>query len=102
MTVLSFLVVYYHIFFLCAVVAMSIDYMFEFEVFDDIREVMDKPIGSFYIFVEICIIAAFIFAYVTNSTAIMTTLFAITLLLIACVVLFLVIYMAHRLLNEPW
>lgn len=102
MEILTFFVVYYHVFFISSAVVIGLDYVFETDIFSGVREAMDTPYCSFLIFVEICMAIAGSVGYFMNSVPIMSTLWMITLVLIGTVIFSIVVYAIHKLLDMEW
>lgn len=102
MEIITFFVVYYHVFFISSAVVIGIDYILETEVFADVREAMDKPFCSFLIFTECCIAIAALVGYLTHSVAIMSTLWVISLILVITVLFTIIVYAVHKLLDMEW
>lgn len=102
MEVLTFFVVYYHVFFICSAVVIGLDYILETDVFNDLRALLDKPVCSLFIFIEICIGAAFVAGYVMNSTLIMSTLWVMSVILAVSVLFSIVVFALHKLLGLEW
>lgn len=102
MEILTFFVVYYHVFFISSAVVIGLDYIFETDVFAGVREAMDAPYCSFLIFVECCMAIMATVGYFMNSVPIMSTLWMITIILICTVLFSIIVYVIHRLLDMEW
>lgn len=102
MEIITFFVVYYHVFFLCGAVVIGIDYILETEVFAELRKALDKPYFSFLIFVEVCMAIAAAYGYMTNSLLIVSTLWVISVILVFTVLFGIVVYALHKLLDLEW
>lgn len=102
MELLTFFVLYYHAFFICAAIVMGIDYVLEIDIFKDMREFLDKPSSTVYIVLECLMGIAFMIGFALNSTVIFSALWIVTLILFASVILSLVLYGLHKLLDMEW
>lgn len=102
MEILTFFVVYYHVFFISSAVVIGLDYILETDVFASVREAMDTPYCSFLIFVECCMAVTGVVGYFMNSVPIMSTLWTITLVLIGTVLFSIIVYAVHKLLDMEW
>lgn len=102
MEIITFFVVYYHVFFISSAVVIGLDYILETDVFAGVREAMDTPYCSFLIFVECCMAVMAVFGYFTNSVPIMSTLWIMSIVLIGTVLFSIVVYVIHKLLDMEW
>lgn len=96
---ITFFVAYYHVFFICSAVVIFLDYVLEIDIFKDLRELMDSTVCFLYIGIELCIGFAFGAAYITGSTAVMSALWIITVVLILSVLFFGIVHLLHVLFD---
>lgn len=102
MDIITFFVIYYHVFFVCSSVIISIDYIIGSNLFRDIRNFLDAPVTMVYIFIEFMMILAAGIAYSIGSTAIFSALWIITVLMIVSVIISVLMFIAHRILDIEW
>lgn len=102
MEIITFFVVYYHVFFIISAVVIGIDYLIGSEIFSELREEMDKPLYSFLIFAEFCIAISSAIGYVMNSVLILSTIWVVTVILILTVLFSIIVYAVHKFLDMEW
>lgn len=99
MEILTFCVLYYHIFIFLVLVVVGIDYIFGINLFEDVRLAIDKPVGTVYICIEFFMAIAAVFGYMHGSIAIFSALWAVTIVLIVSLLLALCLYTLQKFLK---
>lgn len=102
MEIITFFVVYYHVFFISSAVVIGIDYIMDTEIFSALRDEMDKPFCSFLIFTEFAMAITALYGYLTSSVLLMSALWVISIILVCTVLFTIVVYAVHKLLDMQW
>lgn len=102
MEIITFFIVYYHVFFIGSTVVICIDYLFDLGIFTSLHEVLDKPVVTIFVLIEVCMVFAFFIATMSNSTLIMSALWIISVILLIAVLLTVIMFILHKLFDLEW
>lgn len=92
MAVLTFFVLYYHVFFVSTMFVLGMDYVFEVNLFEDVRKLLGSDLCISFIVIELLMaIAASVGLYI-GSTIIMSILWVCTVCLICAIMLLALIH----------